>query len=664
MHPLLNEPLQSGTYRPISVTLAGSALAVMLASPTFSIAQETPIEIERGQNDLFSSRVLTTALSNPWAMHWGPDGMIWLTERTSGEVTKVDPENGAQQVILTLEDVYTGPQHEGLLGLALHPELGKGTGNDYVYIGYTVNVGTETEPDASAQIVRYTYDEDAGQLSSPEVLIEGLPGGNDHNAGRVVVGPDMKLYYSIGEQGANFGRNFRLPNLAQALPTAEEVAAEDWHSYAGKILRLELDGSIPEDNPEIEGVRSHIFSYGHRNPQGIAFGSNGILYEAEHGPSSDDELNIIRPGGNYGWPNVAGFIDDKAYSYINWSEAPEGVERIVSPPPEGVPEMLESEFEGEMVDPLATYFTVENDYPFGEICGFVCNPTIAPSSVLHYEAGDGGIPEWDNSILLPTLKHGVLYVQPLNDDGTAVEGLPVAWLGTQNRYRDVLISEDGKDVYIATDAFGSVAQLYGSDLTTSVLHNPGAILKFTYGGEGGNSLAVSGGAAGAAAAASDAVAGGAGGPKEWENPANQGQAPGTNETPAEAAAESSVGDEPADDVHIDEVEADEVPNDASADQPGQADVTSLVAAGKPKYVATCSACHGPTGRGSAGAVLAGNANLADPAHVASTIIHGLGYMPPFGHLTNEDVAEIGSYIRNSWGNEYGPLTLEDAASVR
>lgn len=628
--------------------LASCALAAALAIPGSSFAQETPVEIEAGDSSLFASRVLTSALSNPWAMRWGPDGKIWVTERSSGEVTSIDPETGAQQVILTVDEVYSGPQHEGLLGMALHPELGKGTGNDFVFVGYTVNVGSESEPDASAKIVRYTYDSATGQLTSPQVIIEGLPGGNDHNAGRLVIGPDMKLYYSIGEQGANFGRNFRLPNLAQALPTAAEVAAQDWHTYSGKILRLELDGSIPEDNPEIDGAKSHVYSYGHRNPQGITFGPNGVLYEAEHGPSSDDELNIIEPGGNYGWPNVAGFIDDKAYSYINWSEAPADVERIVNPAPEGVPETKESEFTGEMVEPLATYFTVESDYPFGEQCGFVCNPTIAPSSVVYYEARPDGITEWSNSILLPTLKHGVLYVQPMSQDGTAVAGPPVAWLGTQNRYRDVLVSDDGKDVYIATDAFGSVTQLYGTELTTSVLHNPGAILKFTYGGEAESAASLLG------ADTSDetsAVEGGAGGPEESENPANLGAAPGTSEPTLDNGEPGLAEGEPVEGAQSDT-------------EHSGGDLAALVAAGQPKYLATCSRCHGANGRGSAGAVLADNDKLADARHVASTIIHGLGYMPAFGQLSDEEVAEIGSYIRNSFGNDFGILPVEQVTSAR
>jgi PQQ-dependent dehydrogenase (s-GDH family) len=618
----------AGTASIARIIAGGAVAAALMVSTSLTMAQETPVEIPQGQNDLFSSRVLTTALSNPWAMRWGPDDMIWVTERTSGEVTRVDPSTGAQQVLLTLEDVYTGPQHEGLLGLALHPELLQDTGNDYVYLSYTINNGTAEEPDPSAQIVRYTWDNNLQQLVDPQVVIEGLPAWNDHNAGRVVIGPDMKLYYSIGEQGSNFGRNLRRPNMAQALPTAEEVEAQDWHTYSGKILRMELDGSIPEDNPEIDGVKSHILSYGHRNPQGIGFGPDGTLYEVEHGPASDDEFNIIQPGGNYGWPNVAGFIDDQAYSYINWSEAPEGVDTNTDPLPDDVPQFAESDFEGEMIDPIATYFTVEDGYEFGQICGYICDPTIAPSSVLYYEAGESGIPEWDNSLLIPTLKHGTLYVQHLTEDGQEADGLPEAWLSTQNRYRDVIVSPDGGTVFIATDAFGSAAQKFGDGLNTSVLHNPGSILMFTYGEEGGSLGIASGDNAGGAAGGENV--------QEWEDP-NTG-----NEGAAEDEGAETTG-------AITE----------------ESDVQEVANLGSPKFAANCAACHGAGGQGGAGAVLAGNGELADADFVANTIVHGFGYMPAFGNqLSDEDIAQIGTYIRNAWGNEFGILTTEQVTAAR
>jgi PQQ-dependent dehydrogenase (s-GDH family) len=604
-----------------------AAVALLLCLPGASLAQVTPTEVPQGDGAAFSSRVLTTGLSNPWAMRWGPDGMIWVTERTSGEVTRVDPVSGAQQVLLTLADVYTGPQHEGLLGMALHPELLQGTGNDFVYIGYTVNNGTAENPDPAARIVRYTYDPDLQELVQPTILIDGLPAWNDHNAGRVVFGPDRKLYYSIGEQGANFGRNQRRPNLAQALPTKAEIEDKDWRTYSGKVLRLNLDGAIPEDNPTIAGVRSHIFTYGHRNPQGIAFGPDGTLYEVEHGPATDDELNILQPGGNYGWPRVAGHIDDQAYRYINWSEAPADADLTAEPVPDTIPQFAESTFNDPMVDPIATYWTVPDDYPIGEICGYICDPTIAPASVLPYHAGQDGIAEWDNALLIPTLKHGTLYVQHLSADGNTADGLPVAWLSTQNRYRDVIVGPDNRTVFIATDDFGSAAQKFGDGLNTSVLHNPGAILVFTY-GQGGSGLATVRASA-TLGEVRKGQASGAGG-SEWQD-ANTGK-------PAE---------------------------DKAASVTEESNISAIAALGAPKYAQTCAVCHGPAGRSQNAAVLAQNAKLADPDYVARTILHGFGYMPAFkDRLSNNDIAEIGTFIRNSWGNDFGVLTTADVEKDR
>ena len=624
-----SHPRQNSARRSVAHLLTSCVLAAAAIAPaSVALAQVTPVEIESGQNELFGARVLSTGLDNPWAMRWGPDGKIWVTERTGGEVTRVDPESGIQEVVLEIGDVYTGPQHEGLLGLALHPELGQGTGNDFVYLGYTVNNGTAEEPDPAAQIVRYSWNAQTLQLEDPTILISGMPAGNDHNAGRVVFGPDGKIYYSIGEQGHNFGRNLRKPNLAQALPTADEIASEDYRTYSGKILRLNLDGSIPEDNPEIEGVRSHIFSYGHRNPQGLAFGPNGVLYETEHGPASGDELNIIAAGGNYGWPDVSGYIDDKAYTYINWSEAPEDVDQNTDPLPDSVPQFEESEFEGEMVDPLAAYFVVDNDYPIGEICGYICDPTIAPSSVLYYAAGEDGIPEWDNTVLIPTLKHGTLYVQHLGADGMTADGLPEAWFSTQNRYRDVLVAPDGKTVFIATDAFGSAAQKFGDGLSTSVLHNPGAILKFTYGETGGALGVVSENDFGASPAGSDSA-----NVQEFEDP-NTGKPAADDEAAADAVTSES-------------------------------DVATVSDLGLPKYTTNCASCHGAQGQGVSAPALAGDAKLADAEFVANTLVHGFGYMPAFGgQLSDTEIAEIGTYIRNAWGNEFGIVTNDEVAAAR
>ena len=129
-------------------------------------------------------------------------------------------------------------------------------------------------------------------------MLDRIPAANIHDGGRIKFGPDGKLYLTTGETG-------------------QGSLAQDKLSLAGKILRLNPDGSIPDDNP-FEG--SPVYSFGHRNPEGLAWNPfNGLLYETEHGPSGEslqfahDEINVIMPGGNYGWPNVMGYGDNPDY---------------------------------------------------------------------------------------------------------------------------------------------------------------------------------------------------------------------------------------------------------------------------------------------------------------------------------------------------------------
>lgn len=160
-----------------------------------------------------------------------------------------------------------------------------------VYLTHTYKGATKDGKDGFwAKIIRMDYDGQTEKLTNPVIILDGIPAGNDHNAGRLVFGPDGKLYASKGELGHNQGANQCLPIEAQRLATAAEVEKGDWSSYVGKILRINPDGSIPADNPVINGVKSHIFSYGHRNPQGLVFVGKS-LFSAEHGPSSDDEIN-------------------------------------------------------------------------------------------------------------------------------------------------------------------------------------------------------------------------------------------------------------------------------------------------------------------------------------------------------------------------------------
>ncbi|WP_104980197.1 glucose/sorbosone family PQQ-dependent dehydrogenase [Sorangium cellulosum] len=437
--------------------------------------------------EAFTSREILRGLSYPMRVVWGPDGHLWLTERTAKRIVRVNPVDGALTPAVTISDAFQSGGQDGVLGLALHPALLEGKGKDYVYVSFTYDVDPGAAVDRRTKIRRYTYDAATQTLGSPVDVITGLPGSDDHNSARLMIGPDRKLYYTIGDQGNNqFGRKC-LPIRAQDLPTAAEVAAQDWSTYQGKILRLNLDGSIPHDNPQIDGVRSHIYSYGHRNPQGLTFGRGGKLYANEHGPKSDDELNLIKPGRNYGWPHVAGYQDDQAYTYDNWSaSSPTPCESLVwddyTPPP-SVPRQLESAFSQPFKEPLLTFFTVPNDYDFFDpACGFlqyICWPTIAPSSLHYYRAGNG-IPGWGNSLLMTTLKKGALYRVKLSPNGKSAVGEPAVLFKTINRYRDLAMSPDRKTLYVITDTAGNTSGPTGG--ATTVLDNPGAILEFKYTG--------------------------------------------------------------------------------------------------------------------------------------------------------------------------------------
>ncbi len=306
----------------------------------------------------FSFRVVASGLGAPWEVVHGPDDHLWVTERTARRVIRVNPTSGAVMPLLQVDEAYDPGEswHEGVLGLALHPDLLKGTGRDYVYIAYTYDADAGPALSRKLKVRRYSYDAGKGTLVDPVDLMTNLPAHDDHGAGRVTFGPDQKLYVSRGDNGGNWLANYCTPLLSQELPTSSQIAAGDWSLYVGKILRMNLDGSIPADNPTLNGVRSHIYSYGHRNPQGLTFAPNGLLYSSEHGPGTDDEVNLILAGRNYGWPHVAGYRDDRGYVYANWSQS-KGVpcaslkfDEYVPPP--SVPQQKESEWKGSFEPPL------------------------------------------------------------------------------------------------------------------------------------------------------------------------------------------------------------------------------------------------------------------------------------------------------------------------
>jgi len=417
-------------------------------------------------------------LDNPNDLNYGPDGFLYVSERERGRIVRVDPATGLLEVVLSVPDNFSSSRQEGLMGFDFYSDAG---GVDYLYATYT-----KREDGSNRQrIVRYTRSEegDSPVYIHQVVILDSLPSSNDHNSARLLVGPDEKLYLSIGDQGANHLGNYCVPNRAQILPTQAEVDARDYSNYAGSTLRINLDGSIPEDNPVLEGLRSHVFSYGHRNAQGLSFAASGALYSSEHGQNTDDEINRITAGNNYGWPLVVGFQDDMGYTYCNWAALSNCEELEFSVPdcPADSVEFAESSLTAEnYTDPLASLFAVGNDYDFDDpVCesSYWCRPNIAPPSIEVYNSD--AIPEWTGSLLVPSLKRGRVYQLKLNEAGTEVVGDTTELFYTPNRYRDIAIHPNGKTFYLLTDESGNVSDRSGLRRATDNRRNPATILSFT-----------------------------------------------------------------------------------------------------------------------------------------------------------------------------------------
>lgn len=438
-------------------------------------------------DDHFKATIITEGLSSPWEMLWGPDNMLWVTEREASRVVRINPETGEKKVAIVIEGVFIDHQQNGLLGMAFAPNMTAQKGE--VYLTYTYKGKNQAGKQGHwAKIIKMDYNAKTEKLNNPKIIMDGIPASNDHNSGRLTFGPDQKLYFSKGELGHNQGAYQCLLNQAQRTPTEKEVKNSDWTAYVGKILRLNADGSIPADNPQIHGVKSHLFTYGHRNPQGLVFVGKE-LFSVEHGPSSDDEINRLVAGGNYGWPNVAGYLDDNAYQYENWSAAPDcdklvgttDTNRVKTPPQ--VPVLKESQWkkEANFQEPIKTFYTVPKNYNFNDArckdIPYLCWPTIGPSSIAYYP-NHGPIKNWRNSLLVTSLKNGALYTATLDANKVQVQGDIAKYFHSQNRYRAITIHPDLKSIYLATDATGNVLDRNGQP--ANKVTNPGAIIKITY----------------------------------------------------------------------------------------------------------------------------------------------------------------------------------------
>ena len=220
--------------------------------------------------------VIATDLNAPWSIVFHR-GTALVSERDTTRIVEIGPEGAVREIGRV--DAAAPSGEGGLLGLAVR--------DDWLYAYYTAA--------ADNRIERFELLGEPGGLSlgAGQVILDGLPSAGNHNGGRIAFGPDQLLYVTVGD-------------------AANRDSAQDLDSLAGKILRLTPEGGVPADNP-FPG--SPVYSYGHRNPQGLAWDDAGTLYASEFGQNTWDELNVIEPGGNYGWPEAegiagrAGFID-------------------------------------------------------------------------------------------------------------------------------------------------------------------------------------------------------------------------------------------------------------------------------------------------------------------------------------------------------------------
>ena len=324
---------------------------------------------------------LVSGVHIPWELTWGPDDMLWCTTR-EGDVLHIDPLSGAYETVLSL-NVNDGGVEPGLLGMALHPEWDT---TPKVYLAYTAFGNQERLS---------VFDWDGESLGNEEIL-HSVGAAGIHNGSRLLVLPDNTLLMSTGDLGDG------------------GVSSQDDNDDNGKILRFNLDGTIPADNPD---PNSYVFTKGHRNSQGLCLGPNDVIYSSEHGQYNFDEFNILEAGRNYGWPDVEGSCD----GVCDWCDAWNEVDFCN---------------ENDVPEPLRTW-----------------SPCAAVNDVIYY--GHPAIPEWQGSVLMAVLGGfqdpvgGRLNVLHMSDDGLTLESDEYFFNEFNQRIRDVAVNPYTGAVYLA-----------------------------------------------------------------------------------------------------------------------------------------------------------------------------------------------------------------------
>jgi aldose sugar dehydrogenase len=316
-------------------------------------------------------RVVRDSLFIPWELVYGPDNHIWFTQK-NGYICRMQPASG--KIDTLYYETNTRIQSEGgMLGMVLHPQF---SNTPHVFVAYNYL-------DASVyklRVARYEYNSTTNTLQNPQTIIENIGAASFHNGCRLLI-IDGYLYITTGD--------------ATVTSTSQNLG-----SLNGKLLRLNLDGSIPADNP-IAG--NAAWSWGHRNAQGMVY-ANGKIYQTEHGANTDDEVNVIQKGRNYGWPTVQGYCNTATeISFCNDSA---------------------------VVEPIEAW-----------------TPTLAVCGMDYYD--HPMFPQFQKSLLMTTLKDSTLYQLKLNTASDDISSISKVALIKYRRLRDICISPEGR-IYIST----------------------------------------------------------------------------------------------------------------------------------------------------------------------------------------------------------------------
>jgi len=338
--------------RILAIIAAIAASILIITSPSGSIVIPKPNASSTGTDAV---QIVATHLQKPWALTFG-DGKIFFTEKV-GKVRVID--NGMLVNESVADFRVADISDAGLLGITTHPDFVK---NHFIYIYYTYKEGDNLWN----KVLRITESND--KIVDAKVILDKIPGAEFDDGGVIKFGPDKKLYIGTGD-------------------ATNENAAQDLASLAGKILRLNDDGSIPSDNPV---PNSSVYSLGHRNPQGLTWDEQGNLYETEEGPTKNDEINLIKEDKNYGWPN--------------------------------------QECSGSK-----EYQSALNCY----------NISIEPAGIAYY--GSGSL-DFKNSLILATLRGNILYQLPISNGNITSQKIILDGLG---RIREVGVGPDDY-LYILT----------------------------------------------------------------------------------------------------------------------------------------------------------------------------------------------------------------------